>query len=87
MGHHEIDNEPDLFGVFLNEDDFRNYYFQMYEYGVKGIREGDPDAVRYASTVSASLYPYFDLGAHIASTELVTISLPLLLQLRSFQSK
>jgi hypothetical protein len=35
-------NEPDLTGVFYNRpmDD----YFQLYQYGVQGLREGDPDA-------------------------------------------
>ena len=45
IGYHEIYNEPDLFGVFLNEDDFENAWFDMYKYGVQGILEADSDAV------------------------------------------
>ena len=45
IGYHEIGNEPDLFGVFLNQDDFNKRYFEMYKYGSLGIKEGDPDAV------------------------------------------
>lgn len=45
IGYHEIYNEPDLFGVFLNQDDFNNRYFEMYKSGALGIKEGDPDAL------------------------------------------
>jgi len=45
IGFHEIGNEPDLFGVFLNQDDFNNRYFEMYKNGALGIKDGDPDAV------------------------------------------
>ncbi|MDD5570369.1 MAG: T9SS type A sorting domain-containing protein [Bacteroidales bacterium] len=45
IGFHEIYNEPDLFGVFLNQSDFNNYYFEMYKYGALGIKEGDSEAV------------------------------------------
>lgn len=45
IGYHEIYNEPDLFGVFMNYDDFRSgLYNDMYVYGAKGILEADPDA-------------------------------------------
>lgn len=45
---HEVYNEPDLWdektgqGVFFNGT--RDEYFEMYRYGVKGFKEGDPDA-------------------------------------------
>ena len=46
IGYHEILNEPDLFGVFFNYDDFKNkLYNEMYVYGAAGILEADPDAV------------------------------------------
>ena len=45
IGYHEIGNEPDLFGVFLKQDDFNNRYFEMYKNGALGIKDGDPDAV------------------------------------------
>ncbi len=45
IGYHEIYNEPDLFGVFMNYGDFQNrIYNDMYVYGARGIREADPDA-------------------------------------------
>lgn len=45
IGYHEIGNEPDLFGVFMDEDDYKYRYFEMYKRGALGIKAGDPDAV------------------------------------------
>jgi len=49
IGYHEVYNEPDLpgrGGVFLNNEQFKSgIYFQMYKYGVLGLKDGDPDAV------------------------------------------
>ncbi len=46
IGYHEILNEPDLFGVFFDYDDFRDkLYNELYVYGASGILEADPDAV------------------------------------------
>jgi len=45
IGYHEILNEPDLFGVFFNYDDFKQkLYNELYVYGTQGILEADPDA-------------------------------------------
>ena len=56
IGYHEIYNEPDLeilkewgifpgnFRGFLELNDFKNHYNDMYKYGALGVREGDPDA-------------------------------------------
>lgn len=45
IGYHEIYNEPDLFGVFMNYQDFQNrLYNDMYIYGALGILQADPDA-------------------------------------------
>ena len=46
IGYHEILNEPDLFGVFFDYDDFKDkLYNELYVYGAAGILEADPDAV------------------------------------------
>ncbi len=46
IGYHEILNEPDLFGVFFDHDDFKaKLYNELYVYGAAGILEADPDAV------------------------------------------
>lgn len=45
IGYHEIYNEPDLFGVFLDQDDFNKRYNIMYKHGALGIRAGNPEAV------------------------------------------
>lgn len=45
IGYHEILNEPDLFGVFFDYDDFnQKLYNELYVCGAAGILEADPDA-------------------------------------------
>ena len=42
VGYHEVYNEPDLPGVFFTGT--MDEYFEMYAYGVRGLKAGDPDA-------------------------------------------
>ena len=43
VGYHEIYNEPDMPEFFLTEP--FTHYLQMYKYGARGLRQGNPDAV------------------------------------------
>ncbi|MGI8484723.1 MAG: GH39 family glycosyl hydrolase, partial [Thermomicrobiales bacterium] len=42
VGYHEVYNEPDLPGVFFTGT--MDEYFEIYAYGARGLKAGDPDA-------------------------------------------
>lgn len=66
IGYHEIYNEPDLFGVFLDYDDFSDrLYNEMYVCGAAGILEADPDA-----TIGG---PAFAISESAKSTNFLTV--------------
>lgn len=45
IGYHEVLNEPDLWGVFMDYGQFKSgLYNDLYILGARGIREADPDA-------------------------------------------